>query len=129
MQDFNRGRGAFMKDAEVSKLKGGRLIWTFPQTILDKTGKTEAPGHNDVDNKERLKCCVQSKRFAVLHRQWCCLLPRVILFICTHRWNYEASFSKMKNSLPKYFVWFYKLWCKIQKYIEFIKNTQLLCCL
>ena len=61
MQDFNRGRGAFMKDAEVSKLKGGRLIWTFPQTILDKTGKTEAPGHYDVDNKERLKCCVQSK--------------------------------------------------------------------
>ena len=61
MQDFNRGRGAFMKDAEVSKLKEGRLIWTFPQTILDKTGKIEAPGHNDVDNKERLKCCVQSK--------------------------------------------------------------------
>ena len=73
MQDFNRGRGAFMKDAEVSKLKGGRLIWTFPQTILDKTGKIEAPGHNDVDNKERHKCCVQSIIF-------CSPSPAMMLF-------------------------------------------------
>ena len=61
MQDFNRGSRGFMKDAEVSKLKGGRLIWTFPQTILDKTGKSEAPSDNDVDKKERRKSCVQSK--------------------------------------------------------------------
>ena len=53
----------------MKEAKRGTFNLNLPQTILDKTGKTEVPCHNDVDNKERLKCCVQSKLFAVLHRQ------------------------------------------------------------